>query len=183
MSDFQECCSNCHLTDMSFYGPLFTWCNKRVDGLICRKLDRVLINDHWLHELPQSYCVFEAGSCSDHQRCRFYLQTANTTPKKRPLKFANVVASLPHFLPAVEDFWRTTQRVFHSTSAMFRFSKKLKDLKPIIRQLSREALGDISKKVQESYALLCEKPEQTLNLPTSENQQEEGLALERWEHV
>lgn len=45
---------------MGYHGPLFTWCNKREEGLICKKLDRVLINEVWLHNL-KAYCVFEPG--------------------------------------------------------------------------------------------------------------------------
>lgn len=39
MRDFQEVVRYCSLTDMSFQGPKYTWCNKRADGLICKKLD------------------------------------------------------------------------------------------------------------------------------------------------
>lgn len=45
MRDFQEVVSQCRLTDMGYQGPLFTWCNKREEGLICKKLDKVLINE------------------------------------------------------------------------------------------------------------------------------------------
>lgn len=70
MRDFQEMVRDCSLIDMQFHGPLFTWSNKRDDEeLICKKLDRVLVNDSWLLEYSQSYGVFEAGGCSDHLRC------------------------------------------------------------------------------------------------------------------
>lgn len=45
MRDFQEVASYCGLTDMGYQRPKFTWCNKREEGLICKKLDRVLINE------------------------------------------------------------------------------------------------------------------------------------------
>lgn len=58
--DFQEVVRYCNLTDMGYQGPLFTWCNQREEGLICKKLDRVLVNEEWLANL-NSYSVFEPG--------------------------------------------------------------------------------------------------------------------------
>jgi len=49
MQDFQNVVRHCTLTDMGSLEPLFTWCNKRGEGLICKILDRVLMNDIWLH--------------------------------------------------------------------------------------------------------------------------------------
>jgi len=58
MKDFQQIVNYCSITDMSSQGPLFTWCNKRENDLIMKKLDRVLINDVWLQTFPQSYVIF-----------------------------------------------------------------------------------------------------------------------------
>lgn len=70
MRDFQRVTRHCCLTDNSYQGPLFTWCNKREAGLICKKLDRVLVNDVWLLQLSQAYSLFDSGGCSDHLRSR-----------------------------------------------------------------------------------------------------------------
>lgn len=69
MREFQEVTNYCSLVDMSYQGPRFTWSNKRDNDIICKKLDRSLMNEEWMQVFPQSYCVFEAGGCSDHQRC------------------------------------------------------------------------------------------------------------------
>ncbi|XP_010445454.1 PREDICTED: uncharacterized protein LOC104728123 [Camelina sativa] len=69
MREFQDLARYCELSDMSYHGQRFTWCNKRKDGVICKKLDRVLINKHWFQHFAQSYSVFEPGGCSDHLRC------------------------------------------------------------------------------------------------------------------
>lgn len=65
MRDFQAVVEHCSLIDMSYQGPLHTWCNKREEGLICKKLDRVLINEEWIQQFSRVYSVFEAGGCSD----------------------------------------------------------------------------------------------------------------------
>lgn len=85
MRDFQEITRYCSLSDMGSHGPLHTWCNKRKEGLICKKLDRVLINDAAMHGLVNAYCVFEPGGCSDHLRCRIQFE-AKIQKKRKPLK-------------------------------------------------------------------------------------------------
>ncbi|XP_024010162.1 uncharacterized protein LOC112085231 [Eutrema salsugineum] len=114
MEDFQAAVRDCDLSDMGSHGPLLTWCNKRSEGLICKKLDRLLA-------VVQTTCVFK---------------------------------------DALRKYWDSTNPLFHSTSATFRFSKKLKMLKPIARAVSRDLLSDISRR---------------------RHQQEESKAFDRWE--
>lgn len=45
MRDFQDVVRYCSLVNMRTHGPLFTWCNRQENGLICKKLDKVLLND------------------------------------------------------------------------------------------------------------------------------------------
>lgn len=66
---------------------------------------------------------------------------------------------------------------------MFLFSKKLKNLKPIIRMLGREKLGNLTKKAKEAHDNLCEKQKMTLSILTTQSIQEEAVAYERWLHV
>ncbi|XP_024015967.1 uncharacterized protein LOC112089217 [Eutrema salsugineum] len=180
MQDFQDLVRDGDLSDMGYHGPLFTWGNKRNEGLVCKKLDRVLINDHWLNGNSRSYSVFESGGCSDHMRCRFYIDGESVRLKK-PFKFSNVIAKQPEFQSALRDYWGDTTPLFHSTSALYRFSKELKNLKPVVRHFSRESLHVISKKVRANFELLCQKQEQTLSNPSELAQQEESEACLKWE--
>ena len=63
---------------------------------------------------------------------------------------------------------------------MFRFSKILKDLKPKLRQLGKEALGDLPKRTKEALSDLCLKQEHTLNDPQPDLVREEAEAYEKW---
>ena len=162
MRDFQRVARHCSLTDMGYQGPLFTWCNRRDEGIISKKIDRVLLNDEALIRFNNAYSVFEAGGCSDHLRCRVKL-FPETTKIKRPFKYVNVIGKLPSFLPMVDEYWSSTGKLFHSTSAMFRFSKKLKGLKPLIRDIGRQQLGNLSKRAREAHQDLCEKQKKTLS--------------------
>ena len=159
MRDFQELVNYCSLTDMIHHGPLYTWCNKRVDDLISKKLDRVLINDVWLRKFPKAYSAFEAGGCSDHLHCRIMLLEDQTHHVKgrKPFKFVNVLTEMPEFHPVVDSFWKDTEDLFLSTSTLFRFSKKLKGLKPKLRALAKDRLGNLVKKAKDAYDILCQK--------------------------
>ncbi|KAL0722936.1 hypothetical protein Bca4012_037535 [Brassica carinata] len=66
---------------------------------------------------------------------------------------------------------------------MFRFSKKLKSLKPLIRNLAKEKMGNLVQKAKEAYSDLCIKQEATLNNPTISNMEEEKAAAKRWDFV
>lgn len=182
MRDFQRMALRCNLSDMGYQGPKYTWCNKREEGIICKKLDRVLWNDSAMQILNGAYSVFEAGGCSDHLRCK--IQFLPPVEKiRRPFKYVNALGKLEAFLPMVKEHWEVSPSIFHSTSAMFRFAKKLKNLKPSIRELGREKLGNISRKAKEAHELLCEKQKVTLLDPSSNSMQEEAVAYERWLHI
>ncbi|KAF8048677.1 hypothetical protein N665_2441s0005 [Sinapis alba] len=179
MREFQDMARHCSFIDMKAHGPQLTWSNKRKDGLIQKKLDRTLVNDVWLTKFPQTYCVFEAGGCSDHLRCRILFLPEKQKPK-RPFKFINVVAELPGFLSRLDTFWKDTTPLHISTSALFRFSKKLKDLKPAMRELSKENIGDITKRTREAYENLCRCQTNTMTNPTNQLIEDEARAYEKW---
>ena len=181
MREFQEVANFCRFTDMGFQGPLLTWCNKREDGLICKKLDRVLINEDWLHG-KKAYSVFEAGGCSDHLRCRIHFEDEEER-KRNPFKFTNAIAKMPEFLPLIEVFWKDHEVLFHSTTAMFRLTKRLKLLKQPLRSLSKLKLGDLSKRTKEAYGYLCERQKITLEHPDTVNIKEEGKAYKIWQRL
>ncbi|XP_056848880.1 uncharacterized protein LOC108820129 [Raphanus sativus] len=182
MRDFQRMALRCNLSDMGYQGPKYTWCNKREEGIICKKLDRVLWNDSAMQILHGAYSVFEAGGCSDHLRCK--IQFLPPVEKiRRPFKYVNALGKLEAFLPMVKEYWEVSPSLFHSTSAMFRFAKKLKNLKPSIRELGHEKLGNLSRKAKEAHELLCEKQKVTLLDPSSSSIQEEAVAYERWLHI
>lgn len=185
MRDFQLAVNYCSISDMASHGPLYTWCNKRDNDLIMKKLDRVMVNDAWLRDYPQSYSVFEAGGCSDHLRCRFNLTAAAVGEVRscKPFKFVNALTDLEDFKPLVKNYWDATEPIFLSTSSLFRFSKKLKLLKPRIRNLARNRFGNLVKKAKDAYDILCQKQELNMRQPTATSMEEEHEAYNRWDQV
>ncbi|XP_010480749.1 PREDICTED: uncharacterized protein LOC104759539 [Camelina sativa] len=185
MREFQNVVTYCAVTDIHSHGPLYTWCNKRETGLILKKLDRVLVNDVWLQAYPTLYIVFDAGGCSDHLQSRISLNTAcgSPVPTRKPFKFVNAVTGMAEFAPLVADYWHSTEPTFMSTSTMFRFTKKLKALKPLVRNLAKEKMGNLVKRTKEAYDLLCQKQELNLANPSPQALREELDAYTHWDRV
>ena len=185
MRDFQALVNYCSFSDTSSQGPLYTWCNKRENDLILKKLDRVLVNDRWTHLFSHAYNVFEAGGVSDHLRCRIMHLGGNNnnTRGRRPFKFVNALTDMQDFLPLVDNYWQETEKLFISTSTLFRFSKKLKALKPHLRVLAKDRLGNLVKKTKEAYDILCQKQQANLSNPSPVAMAEENEAYNRWDKV
>jgi len=112
--DFEDVIRYCSITDLRYHGPLFTWCNKREEGLICKTLDRILVNEERCDVFAHSYSVFESGGCSDHARGRINLEAMARSGCK-PFKFLNVLTKIPKFQSVVEDQRTNTPPLFSST--------------------------------------------------------------------
>ena len=95
----------------------------------------------------------------------------------------NAVTSLEEFKLMVKEFWAGTEEIFLSTSSLFRFSKKLKSLKPLIRNLAKDKMGNLVKKAKEAHEKLCKALEVNLCSPSIQNQQLESEAYSKWEFV
>lgn len=61
--------------------------------------------------------------------------------------------------------------------------KKLKALKPILRELGRSKLHTLSLRVDEAFKSLCEKQNENLNAPSTAAMEEEDHAYKIWDHV
>lgn len=72
---------HCKFTNLSHHGPKFTWCNKKAEGLICKKLDRIMVNDRWLQTCTRVYGVFERKTFHIHKLC--YLNAGVSAPGGR----------------------------------------------------------------------------------------------------
>lgn len=66
VKDFQDCIYDIELSDAHSVGPKFTWCNNRSIGFIAEKLDRVIVNIHWLVVFRDIGVEFLPPYISDH---------------------------------------------------------------------------------------------------------------------
>lgn len=100
MLAFQSMVTSCDLTDLASIGPTFTWTNKQSENPIAKKLDRVLVNDSWMNQYPQSYANFKPSGVLDHTRCWVHLDTP-PPGNKRPFKFFNFLVDHQDFSDTV----------------------------------------------------------------------------------
>lgn len=99
--DFGDCASQLELLDMQSVGCYFTWSN----GTVCSKLDRALVNNHWLLSNVNAYAELLAPGCiSDHSCCIVSLNNCEAH-KTKSFKFLNMLALHDKFLHLVRNIW------------------------------------------------------------------------------
>lgn len=101
----------------------------------------------------------------------------------KPFKYINALTSQVGFLPMVEEHWAEMDGLFHSTSALFRFSKKLKTLKPRIKVMHRSELWNLTERAKAAFQDLCQKQRDNHNNPNEANMLLESEAYSRWERL
>lgn len=69
-SAFFECINECHLLDLGFDGPLFTWKH----GQLLERLDRVLCNTSWQGLFPEASVTHLPLQPYDH--CGLWVRTS-----------------------------------------------------------------------------------------------------------
>ncbi|XP_062161961.1 uncharacterized protein LOC133868989 [Alnus glutinosa] len=67
MLDFQKALGHCHLSNMGFCGPQFTWSNRRGDYMFTKeRLDRGVANNSFASRFPQLSVEILLARSSDH---------------------------------------------------------------------------------------------------------------------
>ncbi|KAK3193246.1 hypothetical protein Dsin_024556 [Dipteronia sinensis] len=149
MEEFNDCLQSLELDYLRFSGFLHTWCNKRSNGCISKKLDRVLVNNDWLVKFENSEAIFLPPSISDH--CPSVVKLGLQGIKKnRPFKIFNFLTDRAYFLPLVDTCWREQ---VHGTM-QYKLCSKLRNLKKVLKTLNNDKVGDLTIKSIEAKAAL-----------------------------
>lgn len=170
--EFQECLSDAGLSDLSFTGPSLSWWNNQKANPIGKKLDRILVNDHWHVQFPSSRGVFGPPQFSDHASMSVILESAKSR-HRIPFRFYNFLLLDSEFLPLVAWLWFSTNIV---GSEMFRVSKKLKALKNPIRSFNKDRYSNLEKRVEEAQTCLNQIQQNLLSSPSVAIAEAEGEA-------
>lgn len=162
---FRDVLLNASLEDLNFRGNTFTWWNKRKRYPIAKKLDRILVNDKWTTIFASSVGLFGDPDFSDHSSCGISLGFA--APKtSKPFRFFNFLLKNQEFLPMICLEWYS---INVTGSAMFRVSNKLKALKKVIRDFSKQNYSGIEKRTEEAHHCLLQAQSRMLHSPNSVN--------------
>ncbi|KAG7551859.1 Endonuclease/exonuclease/phosphatase superfamily [Arabidopsis thaliana x Arabidopsis arenosa] len=175
--EFSASIQHASLIDLTFRGCSFTWWNKRRVNPVAKKLDRILVNDEWQSSFPLSFGFFGAPEFSDHSPSCITLSYAQPRSKK-PFRFFNYLQKSPDFLPLICSSWFSINVV---GSDMFRVSYKLRALKKVIRDFSRENFSDLEKRVKDALVVLSELQCRMLSDPSPSNAALELEATRKWE--
>lgn len=154
MDNFEEAISHAELNDLRFVGAYFTWSNRREEGLIRRKLDRVLSNATWECKFPGSEARFLPAGVSDHSPT--VIKLAELPGIKRPFKFFDFWADHPDLILLVEKVWREEVVGF----PMYQLCCNLRRLKAELRKLNKEWFSDLPNRTAQAK----EKPAEIQNL-------------------
>ncbi|XP_020266911.1 uncharacterized protein LOC109842442 [Asparagus officinalis] len=141
--DFQNFFSFSNLVHLKAIGNFYTWCNKQdAQDRIWSRLDRVLVNEDWIHQYTSSPVEFLMPSCSDHSPALITIGE-DKFDGKRPFRFFNMRIKHPKFLPPVKSVWEQNISGYN----MYKFHTKLKFLKPVLKELNKKHFMNISEQV------------------------------------
>ncbi|XP_071909708.1 uncharacterized protein [Coffea arabica] len=137
--DFLQFMAEAGVSDVSFSGSRFTWCNNRPGTTrIWKRLDRLLVNGAALHLQHQVAVQHLGRDPSDHSPLLLSVVT-RLDDKPRPFRFLNFWTMHKGFLDVVRACWTLPV----SGPPMQVLALKLRGAKQALRQWSRQAFGDI----------------------------------------
>ncbi|KAF2540936.1 hypothetical protein F2Q68_00031050 [Brassica cretica] len=151
MIELSACFEDLEVRDLRYHGPRFTWTNKQQDDPVAKKLDRILVNEHWLQAFPLCQAYFSAPIISDHSPGLVKLDCGKQVAGSKPFKFFNYLVRHPDFRSTIEAGWEISPEDSWTLSSL---SKKQKLLKKFLKSLNKDNFSDIQKRVRETALLL-----------------------------
>ena len=158
MDELNECCSNAGIDDLHYVGHLTTWSKGSGRGFKARKLDRVLVNHHWLSCFPEAEACFAEPGVSDHSPVLVNLGMQNNI-RRPPFRFFSYWADHPQFEALVSEAWNSHQ----VGSFQYCISRKLKYLKAGLKILNNTEFANLSEKTSEARNVLMQIQGNLLN--------------------
>ncbi|KAK4706662.1 hypothetical protein R3W88_033794 [Solanum pinnatisectum] len=91
--------------DLGFNGPRFTWSNQRgINFRMWKRLDRAMVNDKWLKNMPQTTINHLPSVGSDH--CPLLMETNTRVDTHiKYFRFLNYWTDQPSFEETVTECW------------------------------------------------------------------------------
>ncbi|VFQ70955.1 unnamed protein product, partial [Cuscuta campestris] len=171
IEDFSQALQICELSNITPSGGLYTWNGRRTQGMVWRRLDRIVVNPRVLEAYEEVTLTHLSKSGSDHKP--IFLKCSN--PKfDGPKNFRFINAWLTHkeFLPMIKKYWHNSSNV----SGMMGFGDIFLNVKPIIREWNKEIFGDIFLNVKKAEQVAAEKQVRYEEDPMEELRCESNLA-------
>ncbi|KAM3267567.1 hypothetical protein P3S67_032196 [Capsicum chacoense] len=103
--DFKVCVGQCGLQDLRSTGFFYTWSNKQQGvARVYSKIYRVLVNDEWVSDLPESISCFLQEGLYDHCLVLVHWKKHNMS-RTRQFRYFNMWCLAPDFLRKIKSSW------------------------------------------------------------------------------
>lgn len=182
IQEFHECIVGGNLSEVSYEGSAFTWCNnQRGRRRIWQRLDRLLCNGEACTQFPDLRVRHLARMVSDHAPLLIIL--TQQVPYRSRFIFQRMWLDHSDLLPLVEQVWRQTV----TGTPSFRVAKKLRRLKIKLKEWNWSVFGDVRVKVetlQNKFAELETRLQENWNAEDDESLQPCSIELKQtltWE--
>lgn len=142
IDEFRNCISNIGVTDLRYQGHVFTWWDSGTVDPVMRKLDRIFVNESWLHQFDLSIAEFLPHGLSDHNPAVVRMGVAINRIKKPFQLFAHLLEN-DNFIPCVQHAWATQV----SGDPWFQLTTKLQRVKSALKALNRN-MGNLHSLVE-----------------------------------
>ena len=101
-----DCMDSCQMMDLDFFGPKFTWSNKReIGNLIQCRLDKCWANPDWRAFFTEANVTHLARINSNHCPLLLNLNPDLGQGSNRPFRFQSVWLSHKYFPAVVHEAW------------------------------------------------------------------------------
>ncbi|KAH0662438.1 uncharacterized protein [Solanum tuberosum] len=141
--DFSHCINVCNLEDQGYKGGKYRWWNGRTNSeCIFKRLDRVVCNDRMQITFPIIEVEHLVRSGSNHTPLLITFKTSKVNVV-RPFKFLSLRLKEKSFKEVIIQNWK----VDFEGNPFSLFHYKLKKVKKVLAQWSRETLGNIFQEI------------------------------------
>ncbi|XP_016448286.1 uncharacterized protein LOC107773375 [Nicotiana tabacum] len=182
IQDFVDCIQTTNLSELSWRGDYCTWTNKqRVEDIIFSRIDRAFGNYEWMMKWGNITMEYGLPGIYDHAPMILPMEVDQLTIKY-PFRFFNVWADHQEFEQMVEDIWIQISDPW----AIRCIWKKLKALRPRLRQLNNNEFRAVTQKIKDARNELMaiqSNLQQTYNEVIQEQEKITLQNLKKWSMV
>ncbi|XP_071738900.1 uncharacterized protein [Rutidosis leptorrhynchoides] len=144
MREFRECVDAIHVMDINQSGLRYMWNQSPLlsRGML-KKIDRVMVNEHFINMFTNAYAIFQPYRISDHSPAVLKIPIMEVAAPK-PFRFSNYLVHRDNFQSCVIEGWKLKV----TGHKMYGVVKRLKALRKPICNLMWEK-GNIHERVKQ----------------------------------
>ncbi|XP_060959299.1 uncharacterized protein LOC133030539 [Cannabis sativa] len=148
----QDCIGNCNMADLKYSGSFYTWNNKqKPEERIFSKIDREMVNSHWINAFPCSEAVFLPELSFDHIPILVTIYEDRFCGRK-PFRYFNMWKQAIEYDNLVTKAWQEDIK----GTKMYCIVQKLRRVKMVLKHINQTGFTDIQKTMLTTREALAE---------------------------